>query len=215
MICGIGEDFLGYAFRALVPDIARALRRSRAAILSVAVVHALAIIVGILMVHTGNEFALEYGDDLVSRARSSDPASFALQRDDRLNAALLDFRANLLLGALPLTGSGLAVVTSYPIAAYRAWVGGIVSVDRDHASRLAEPREAIYYLLTLALQLIPYTLAGGVGINVGWAYFRPQPHYVGDKWLGYPKEAVFDALRVYLLIVPLLLVASLWEFLAR
>lgn len=167
------------------------------------------------MVHTGNEFALTYGDGLVARAHASDPAAIALQKGDRMNAALLDFGRNLVLGAAPATASGLAVVTAYPIVAYRGWVGGIVSVDRRHVSRLADSREATYYLLTLVLQLIPYTLAAGAGVNVGWAYFRPRPYYRGAKWIGYPKEAVFDVLRIYVLVVPLFLVASLWEFLAR
>jgi hypothetical protein len=50
---------------------------------------------------------------------------------------------------------------------------------------------------------------------VGLAYLRPKPYYQGDKWLGIPKEAIRDVLRIYVLVVPLFLVASLWEFLAR
>ena len=206
---------MGYTVGALVADILVALRRSRKSILAVAVVHVLAVIVGLVMAHGGNEFALSYRDGLVASAHASDPAALALQRGDRLDAAFLDFGRNLFLGAVPLTATSLAVVTALPIAAHRGWVGGIVSVDRRHASRLSDAKEAIYYLLTLVLQLIPYTLAGGAGVNIGWAYFRPGPYYLGDKWLGYPKEAAFDALRIYVLVVPLFLVASLWEFLAR
>lgn len=193
----------------------RALGRSRGSILTVAVVHVLAVVTGAVMVHSGNEFALQRRDDIVTRAQANDPPSIALQKGDRVNAAFLDFAGNLFIGAVPMTVSGLAGVTAYPIAGYRGWVGGIVSVDRNHASRLADGKEATYYLLTLVLQLIPYTLAGGAGVNIGWAYFRPRPYYRGDKWLGYPKEAVYDAARIYVLVVPLFLVASLWEFLAR
>ena len=67
----------------------------------------------------------------------------------------------------------------------------------------------------LILQLIPYSLAGGAGVNLGIAYLRPPPIYQGDKWYGLPKEALRDVLRLYLLVVPLFFVASLWEFLAR
>jgi uncharacterized membrane protein SpoIIM required for sporulation len=65
----------------------------------------------------------------------------------------------------------------------------------------------------MILQLIPYSLAGGAGVNLGWAYLRPSPYYVGKKWLGFPKEAVLDVFRIYIVIVPLFLVASLVEFL--
>ena len=47
-----------------------------------------------------------------------------------------------------------------------------------------------HYLVTLALQLIPYTLAGGAGVNLGMAYFHPRTFYQGDKWFGLPVEAV-------------------------
>jgi hypothetical protein len=118
-------------------------------------------------------------------------------------------------GAVPDTVAGLSVVVPYPFAAYRGWVGGIVSVNNAHVSRLAQPSEAVYYVVTLLLQLIPYSLAGGAGVNLGIAYLRPQPFYQGSKWYGLPKEGVRDVLRIYLLVAPLFLVASMWEFLAR
>lgn len=109
----------------------------------------------------------------------------------------------------------LGVGVSYPLVAYRGWVGGIVSVDARHESRLSEPGEALYYLVTLVLQLIPYSIAGGVGVHVGveaWrAYRRPRP----GTWLGLPKDRLRDAALAYVVIMPLFLVASLWEFLAR
>ncbi|TAK34907.1 MAG: hypothetical protein EPO21_08000 [Chloroflexota bacterium] len=212
---GIGEAGIPYRGRALAGDVLRALGRSRRSILTILGLHIIALVVGAVMVHTGNEFALHSRDEIVARAHASDPSAIALQQGNRVKAALLDFRGNLFLGAMPLTGSGLAVVTAIPIVGYRGWIGGIVSVDGDHVSRLANGQEAFYYLLTLILQSIPYSLAGGAGVNIGWAYFRPQPCYRGNKWLGYPKEAVFDALRIYVVVVPLFLVASLWEFLGR
>ncbi len=194
----------------------RAVARARFAILTIALTYAVSVSAGAVMVHSGNKFALDYADGLVAQA-ATDPAAIALQQDDRLKAALLDFGRNLFLGAVPNTVAGVAIVMPYPLVVFRGWVGGIVSVraDKDHSSRLSDPGEAAYYLITLILQLIPYSLAGGAGVNLGLAVFRPRSFYQGSKWLGFPKEAILDVFRIYLLVVPLFLVASLWEFLAR
>jgi len=109
----------------------------------------------------------------------------------------------------------MGVIVPYPFIIYRGWVGGIVSVGSNHMSRLSNPPEAAYYLITLFLQVVPYVLAGGIGVNLGIAYFRPRPFYQGDKWYGLSKEAIRDVFRVYLLVVPLFFVASMWEFFAR
>ena len=203
--------------RSIFSSAFRAVARSRLAILTIALTYVISLIVGIVMVHSGNKFALDYANNLVAQANATDPSSIALQQDERLKAAVLDFGANLLLDAIPNTVEGMAIVFPYPFVAVRGWVGGIVSVrtDKEHSSRLSDPGEAFYYLLTLALQLIPYSLAGGTEVNLGLAAFRPRPFYQGSKWLGFPKEAILDVFRIYLLVVPLFLVASLWEFLAR
>ncbi len=182
--------------------------------MTIAITYLAAVSVGIVMVHTENEFALSYRDNLVARARQSDPAAIAFGGGNQLTAALLDFGRNLLLGALPNTLSGGAVFVPYPLAAYRGWVGGIVSVDDSHISRLLTPAKATYYLSVIVLQLIPYSLAGGAGVNMGLAFYRPRPYYQGEKWLGFPREAICDVLRIYVLIVPLFFIASLWEFLS-
>jgi hypothetical protein len=201
----------------LLLSVPRALSRARAAIISIGLVYLASVIAGAVMVHTGNQFALDFADNLVAQAHSDDPSSLALQRGDRIGAALSDFSRNLLVGAVPNTITGLAVVIPYPLVAFRGWVGGIVSVNTDaaHTSRLADWGEAVYYIITLILQLIPYTLAGGAGVNLGMAYLRPRHFYRGDKWLTLPSEAVRDVLRIYVLVVPLFLVASLWEYLMR
>ncbi len=191
-----------------------ALGRARVPILTMACAYALAVIVGAVMVHSGSAFALRTGDALVARAHAKDPASRALARGSRLEAAGWDFSRNLLLGAVPSTVGGLAIAIPYLTAAYRGWVGGIVSVDGHHRSRLADPAERTYYLLTLLLQLVPYTLAGGAGVRAGLAYLR-RGRAPGPLWIGLPREAVLDVLRIYVLVVPLFAVASLWEFLAR
>lgn len=196
----------------MIRAVYRALGRARVPILTIALTYVVGVAIGAAMVHSGNEFALSYRDNLVANARTN-PALIALEQGDRLRAAILDFGQNLLLGAVPTTLGGLGVVFPYPVVAYRGWVGGIVSVNSTHASRLANPSTAAYYVSVLILQLIPYSLTGGAGVNLGLAYFRPKAPYQGEKWLGLPKEAVFDLFRIYLLAVPLFLVASLFEFL--
>jgi hypothetical protein len=193
--------------------IIRALDRARFAILTVALAYIVSVGIGIIMVHSGNQFAVSYRDNLVSKAQAGS-ILIALDQNDRLKAALLDFGGNL-LGASVNAVAGLGVIFSYPIIIYRGWVGGIVSIDGSHVSRLANSAEAIYYLVTLILQLIPYTLSAGAGVNLGLAFLKPKPWYQGKKWLGIPKEAILDVLRIYILVVPLFLVASLWEFFLR
>ncbi len=167
------------------------------------------------MVHAGNSFALTYRDQLVNRAVQQDSATLAARQGDNLQAALWDFAGNLVVGAAPKTFSGFGIIFPYPLVAHQGWVGGIVSVRGDHTSRLNDPRSAVYYLLTLLLQVIPYSLAVGAGVNVGVALFRPPPYYQDQKWLGiFPKEALRDVGRIYALVIPLFLVASLWEFLS-
>ena len=193
--------------------VMRALRRAQLSILTVALTYAISVIAGIVMVHTGNEWAVARRDQIVSGAQSS-PSIIALDQNNRLRAAVLDFGGNL-RGAIADTLGGLGVVFPYPLIVYRGWVGGIVSIDGSHVSRFAEPREAMYYLITLTLQLIPYVLAGGAGVNLGLTLYGPRSFYQGEKWLGISKEAIRDVFRIYLLVVPLFLLASLWEFFER
>jgi hypothetical protein len=180
-----------------------------------AMTYLLTVVAGALMVHQESRMALNYRDKLVARARGNDRASIAYAKGKRLEAALWDFGQNLVLGAVPQTITGLTVISPYGFAAYRGWVGGIVSVDGQHRSRLREWKSGAYYILTLLLQLIPYTLAGGIGVKLGLSYFRADPAYKDSrKVMGYPVEALKDVARVYALVVPLFLVASLWEFLS-
>ncbi len=197
-----------------VSSILPALKRARLPILTIALTYLVSVLVGIGMVHTGFAFAINTRDQIVNRAyQGSDPTINALQSGKRLQAALSDFSRNLLVGAVPNTIGGLGVIFPYPVVAYRGWVGGIVSIDQNHASRLAQPGEALYYLVTLLLQLIPYSLAGGAGVRLGLSYYRSYNNRQVAKWLGMPREALLDVARIYILIVPLFLIASLWEFL--
>jgi len=193
--------------------VMRALHRARIAILTVAVTYLVSVSIGMIMVHTGNEWAIARRDHIVAGAQSSS-SIIALNQNNRLRAAVLDFGSNL-RGAITDTLGGLGVVFPFPLIAYRGWIGGIVSIDSSHVSRFAEAEEAAYYLITLTLQLIPYVLAGGAGVNMGLTLYRPRSFYQGEKWLGIPKEAIRDVFRIYLLVVPLFLLASLWEFFER
>ena len=191
-------------------SIRRAVSRARIAILTVGLTYLISVTAGMVMVHTGNKFAVDYRDGIVSNAQSS-PILVALDQNNRLQAALLDTGGNL-IGAVSNTLGGLGVVFPYPFIAYRGWIGGIVSIDGAHVSRLADPREALYYLSTLILQLIPSILAAGAGVNLGLNFYRPKPYYEGKKLLGLSVEAIRDVLWIYVLVIPLLLIASLWEF---
>lgn len=196
-----------------VSQVLRALSRARLPILTVALTYLLSVIVGLGMVHAGNDFALGYRDRLVANAQAG-PVLVALEQDDRWQAAMVDFAGNLFVAASHSV-AGLGVVLPFPFVAQRGWIGGIVSVDGAHASRLADFKEAAYYLITLVLQLIPSSLTTGAGVNLGLAFLRPKPHYQGSQWLGLPREAIRDFLRIYLVAVPLFLLASMWEFFLR
>ena len=196
----------------LCQRIAQALHRAWIPILTFALTYLIAVSIGVALVHTGNAFALSSRDGIVAGAETSHILQ-AFHEGNRFYAALLDFGANL-FAACANSISGLTIIVPYPVAAYRGWVIGIVSVDSTHASRLASPDSALYYVLTVMLQLIPYSLAGGAGVNLGVAFLWPQPVYRGERWLGLPKEAIRDLFRIYALVIPLFLVASLWEFLA-
>jgi len=194
--------------------IHRAVYRARVQIIGVGIVYILSVLTGALLVHQGSQLALDYRDKLVQKAQSNDPAAIAYKEGKSVKAALFDFGRNLVIGAVPQTITGLTVISPYGFAAFRGWVGGIVSVNRQHKSRFADWKQALYFIITLILQLIPYTLAGGIGVKLGMSYFKKYPEYQGQKrWLGYPLEALRDTARVYVLIVPLFFIASLWEFL--
>jgi hypothetical protein len=191
--------------------VIRALNRSSIAIFIVSLVYFVALVTGMVMVHSGNELAVMTRDKIVAKAHTS-PITQALVRGDRVQAALLDFSANLTAAASDTLG-GLGIVFPFPMIIYRGWVGGIVSIDSLHVSRLIDPAQATYYLVTLILQLIPYSLAGGAGLNMGYACYWHRDCYQAEKWMGIPGEALRDTLRIYMIIIPLMLIASLWEFL--
>jgi len=203
-----------YFFRSL----SDALQRARQPILWIALTYLVGVVAGIVMVHAHVGFALSQGDQIVGQAVASDPAMAASLEGLPVRAALLDFAGNLGRGAIPTTVMGVGVIMPFPVAAYRGWIGGIVSLDGAHKSRLQDWRKAAYYLGVLTLQLIPYSLSGGAGVRLGLGFLLPQGRwgYPGSKrWLTLPVDGMRDVGRIYILVVPLFLVASLVEFLAR
>jgi hypothetical protein len=188
------------------------LHQARVSILVVALVYVLSVSVGIAMVHSGSHVALTFRDSLVVRAHRNDPAARADDAGAHARAAAIDFSRNLGLAAVPETIGGLTLVLPVGLAAYRGWVGGIVSVDSTHQSRLQYLPSAVYYLVTLLLQLAAFTLAGGAGLHLGWAFIRKRGPFVGPSWFRLPGPALRDVGRVYLLIVPLFAAGSIWEF---
>ena len=200
-----------------VQRIQQALRRSRLSIATIALTYALSALAGCAAVHWGSGFALRFRDRLVGKAQRESVILHDLDRGNALRAAGLDAAGNAVAGALGLV-VGYFPPTGYGTAAFRGWVGGVVSVDDAHRSRLSTPRAAFYYITTLILQLIPYSLAGGAGVNIGIATFaRPgRVAYPGSRmrWLLIPHAALGDAGWIYVVSLPLFAIASLFEFLA-
>jgi hypothetical protein len=134
-----------------------------------------------------------------------------LSAGNLFRAAVLDFGGNLvdgissgLLGLFPPLGNGMAL--------FRGWVGGIVSVDGEHHTRLASARSGLYYVGVLLLQILPYSIVGGAGINIGISLYRCSARYSGPRWWSFPLEALRDGWRLVVLAIPLFLIASLIEF---
>ncbi len=193
----------------IIHSIKSAVSRAKTPIIVVGVLYFISVTAGILMAHSGNEFALNYRDELVSKAQTGG----VLTQNSPVVRGLMDFGGNS-IGAAVDTVLGLGIVMPFPSVIYRGWVGGIVSVDSDHDSRLTQPKEAAYYFSVIFLQLLGYSLAAGAGIYLGLAAYRSRPKDSGFWWFRIPKEAGRDVLWIYSLVLPILLVASMWEFLS-
>lgn len=190
-----------------------ALRRARRSILIMVGVYAVSIGAGGVMVHAGNRFALSFRDSLVARAHRADPSARADDAGAHGVAAAIDFSRNLGLAAIPETIGGLTIVMPIGLGLYRGWVGGIVSVDHSHRSRLRTARSALYYVVTMLLQVSAFVLAAGAGLHLGFSFFRQEGPFVGPAWFRMPRPALVDVAWIYVLVVPLFAIGSMWEFL--
>jgi hypothetical protein len=193
--------------------IADALGRARVPIAVLGLTYLGPLLLGGILATSGSGIALAQRDAIVHDAQRSETL-VAYARDDRLAAALLDFKGNVEV-ALITSITGLSVVGPLPIAAYRGWVGGIVSVDAQHNSRLTRPGPAAYYLITIALQLIPSVLTGGAGMYLGLVAWRRRndPLVRSRLTLRIPGQALRDVAWIWALALPMFLLASLFEFL--
>ena len=193
-------------------SIASALRRARGGIAIMAALYLASLLAGIVLVHSGNGFALERRDAIVSAAVRDDAASRAEQQGAHGKAALIDFARSLGGAAIPETIGGLTFVLPVGLGAYRGWVGGIVSVDSKHRSRLRTLKPAAYYLVTVLLHVCAFTLADGAGLYLGREFFRRRDVFVGPSWLRLPRQALIDVAWLYVLVVPLFAAATVWEY---
>lgn len=199
----------------MIDRITEALRRCKPFAISIFLTYVLSSAVGILMAHAGNEFALERRDHTVQKALASDKASIAYRSGDRVTALVHDAAANFLYAAIPQTVAGLGVVLPYFSVAYQGWIGGIVSVDSAHRSRLRSSRATAYYFLVLLLQFIPFSLSIGAGVRCGVELYRHNADVSWRFWrYRLPRQSVVDLGCVLVVTVPLFFVASAFEFLS-
>ncbi|MGZ3822042.1 MAG: hypothetical protein ACXVB6_15730, partial [Mucilaginibacter sp.] len=170
---------------------------------------------GIIMVHSGNAFAISYRDKIVNHSLQTDKASMDYQKGNRFSAAVADFCGNLFFAAVPQTLMGFSIVVPYITVPFQGWVGGIVSVDYQHHSRFSNFKSAFYYLLVLLLQYIPYSLAVGAGIKCGADFYNYNKKNDWQFWkFKIQRSSLTDLGYIYLLIVPLFFIASCFEFIS-
>jgi len=199
--------------RGLIERVSQALDRARVPIAVVALASICPLVVGGVLATSGNGLALNERDRIVGAVQGSE-INVAYKQNDRVRAALLDFGGNV-EAALVTSVTGLAIVGPVPFAAYRGWVGGLVSVDARHVSRLSQPGTAFYYLVTVTLQLIPYILTGGAGMYLGLVAWRRRNDTSVRSllWLRIPGEAIRDVGWIWAVALPIFLAGSLFEFL--
>jgi len=187
--------------------------RARLGVLLIGCAYGIGLVVGAASVHLGHPWSLAYRDRIVSSAQASSPILRYLNEGHPIAAAALDFAGNL-MGATLTACAGWWAPAPFPLAIYRGWIGGIVSVNRSHRSRFRTTEGGLYYGLVIALQLLGYILSGGAGVNLGIARTRPRPGYEGARLLGIPVEAVRDAACVYVFVIPVFALGSALEFLS-
>ena len=199
----------------MIDRIIKAMQRSKPFAMSIFLTYLLSSSVGIFMAHAGNRFALAQRDKTVQQALTSDGASIAYQSGNHATALVLDFAGNLFYAAIPQTVAGLGVILPYFSVAYQGWVGGVVSVDSTHRSRLRSIKATSYYFLVLLLQFIPFSLSIGAGVRCGVELYRHNAD-IGWRFWRYrlPRQSLVDLGCVFAVAVPLLFIASAFEFLS-
>ena len=199
----------------MIDRIIKAVVRCRPFAASIFLTYLVSSSVGIIQADAGNTFALAERDKTVQKALTSDKASIAYQSGNHASALVFDAAGNLFYAAMPQTVGGLGVILPYFSVAYQGWVGGIVSVDGTHRSRLRTIKGASYYCFVLLLQFIPFSLSIGAGVRCGVELYR---HNTAVSWRFWryrvPRQSFIDLGIVVALTVPLFVVASAFEFLS-
>ena len=57
-----------------------------------------------------------------------------------------------------------------------------------------------------------YAVSIGAGLHLGFSFFRQEGPFVGPAWFRLPRAALVDVAWIYVLIVPLFAIGSVWEF---
>jgi hypothetical protein len=181
-------------------------------IIIVFLVYCLSCLTGIIMVHTDNNFALSQRDKIVDTANQEDKASINYQKGSQFNATLYDFTGNLFFAGVQ-TFMGLGIVIPYFTVAYQGWVGGIVSVNNFHKSRLKVLKSALYYVIVLLLQFIAYSMCIGTGIKAGVEIYKQNASISWKLWkYRIKKSNLIDIGNIYFISIPLFFIASLFEY---
>jgi hypothetical protein len=163
------------------------------------------------MVQTDSNFALVQRDKIVGNAIQEDKASINYQEGNHLTAVLQDFTGNLFFGVIQ-TFLGLGIVIPYFTVSYQGWVGGIVSVNSFHKSRLKQLKSALYYFIVLLLQFVAYSLSIGAGINTGRELYNQNKLISWKLWkYKISKENLMDVRNIYILSIPVFFIASFFE----
>lgn len=199
----------------MIDRIGEAVRRCKFFALSIFLTYVLSSSVGIFMAHAGNSFALAQRDRIVRKAVTSDRATIAHRSGNQAAAIGADFGGNVLYAAIPQTVAGLGVILPYFSVAQQGWIGGIVSVDGTHRSRLQSVRATSYYFLVLLLQFVAFSLSIGAGVRCGVELYRRNAD-VGWHLSRFrlPRQSFVDLGYVYAATVPIFFVASAFEFLS-
>ncbi len=193
-------------------DISASINRCKIYIISVFIVYCLSCLIGIIMVHTDNNFAFTQRDKIVGTATQEDNASINYQEGNHLRATIYDFSGNLFFG-IEQTVLGLAIILPYFTVAYQGWVGGIVSVNNLHKSRLKKLKSALYYFIVLLLQFTAYSLSIGAGIKTGIEVYKQNKLISWKLWkYRISKENLLDVRNIYIISIPIFFIVSFFEF---
>lgn len=197
----------------LFNSISLTLRSCKKWIAAIFILYSISCCTGIILVHHADSFTLSFRDRIVGDAIKNDKASINYNAGNRLAAAFIDCSGNIYSSVIQ-TFLGLSVVIPYFTVAYQGWIGGIVSVNNDHQSRLKNIQSAAYYFIVLVLQYIPYSLVVGAGLKLGVETYRLNK--TGNLFnFKIDKAAARDVLNMYIIAIPLFLIASCFEFLSN